>query len=134
MIAGFIPLHEIALSTYQFIQTESSTVARNRLQTELTSRPKHLIHVTLGRILGFQEGARINDSSRAKMQDLVRQYNLEVLPAFVAKCQMTNQHIWHLQHITLLRNNVWLCEENTIYQVWDLDRPASSADDTGCES
>jgi hypothetical protein len=132
MIAGFIPMDAIALSTYQFIQTESSTVARNLLQTELTSRPKQLIHVTLGRILGFQESARINDS--AQIQDLVRQYNLEVLPAFVAKCQMTNQHIWHLQDITLLRNNVWLCEENTIYRVWDLDRPAFSADATGCES
>jgi hypothetical protein len=129
MIAGFIPIHEVARSTYQFIQTESSTVARKRLQTELTSRPKQLIHVTLGRILGFPDDALMDETSRAQIQDLVRQYNLEVLPAFVANCHKTNQHIWHLQHITLLRNTVWLCEENTIYRVWDLARSTFAADD-----
>ena len=121
MIAGFIPIDEIALSSYQYLQTESAGVARSRLQTELTSRPKQLIHVTLGRILGYKEHARMDaQNSGRHIQNLIRRYNVELLPSFVAKCQVNNQHIWSLQHVTLLRNTVWLCEENTIYNMWDL--------------
>lgn len=127
MIAGFLPIDEIAFSIYQFIQTESAAVARNRLQTELTSRPKQLIHVTLGRVFGFRNGVPVDNSTPARVQELVRRYNLDVLPEFVANCRKINQHIWHLQHISLLRNTVWLCEENTIYRVWDLDRSTTDA-------
>ena len=132
-------------STYQSIKTECVDRARARLGTTLKSRPKNLIHVTLGRVLGFgPHGSELllrpselpeqeDDERQERVRALVRRYNQEVLPEMV-KCIRQEQPTagtWRLQHVSLLRNTVWFCEENIIYKTWDLCGTNNEGDSAG---
>lgn len=156
MIAGFVEQqNDFGADTddshhcyYRRMKDACADTARACLGTELTSRPKQLIHVTLGRFLGFREndddataaaaamggdnddnnnnnndqfiaraGPLLRKQRQLQLQELVRSYNQERLPAFVAS---RKDRTWRLQHVSLLRNTVWLCEENIIYKTWDL--------------
>ena len=112
MIAGFVPNSE----TYQTLKTATSDAARAVLGT-LTSRPKNLIHVTVGRILGFGETPPMVVPEQGQVCQLVQKYNQEVLPAVV---QNMSHRTFTLQQISLLRNTVWFCEQNIIYKTWSL--------------
>jgi hypothetical protein len=120
MIAGFIDSHEDG--RYHRMKTACVETARARLQSTLTSRPKQLIHVTLGRVLSL--GGDDLDKQQ-QVQELVRSYNQERLPAFVSSCK--DWATWQLQQVSLLRNSVWLCEENVIYKTWDLTKHSGHA-------
>jgi len=127
-------------SAYQSMKTECVDRARARLGTTLTSRPKNLIHVTLGRVLGFgqhvlQRPSELpeDDERQERVRALVQRYNQEVLPDMV-KCIREEQPTagtWRLQHLSLLRNTVWFCEENIIYKTWDLCGTNNDGDSAG---
>jgi len=112
MIAGFV---ETTASVYQGMKTECIETMKQRLG-HLTSRPKNLIHATLGRVLGFED-LNCNPHRQDQVTKLVRRYNEDVLPNVVQQIQ---NRTWRLQHMSMLRNTVWFCEENVIYKTWDL--------------
>lgn len=81
--------------------------------SKLTTRPKNLIHVTLGRILQAPKGADISQ--------LIREYNSRVWPEKVKEIKKRYQGgRFTLTHVTLHRNAVWLCEEGFYYATWKL--------------
>eukprot|EP00977_Amphora_coffeiformis_P007561 scaffold1663_cov171-Amphora_coffeaeformis.AAC.16 len=112
MIAGFV---ETTAGVYQGLKTECTETMKRRLG-RLTSRPKNLIHATLGRILCFEDQGG-NPQRQEQVQKIVRRYNDVVLPKFV---QQLNNRTWRVQHMSMMRNTVWFCEENVIYKTWDL--------------
>ena len=141
MIAGFVDVsQETHTSLYHTVKMECIQAVRERTGT-LTSRPKNLIHVTLGRVLGFgrrlvlldeatteneEEDTRITPEQQQQVCQLVKRFNEHVLPHKVLEIQRNsknnnNDHlggIFRLQHVSMLRNTVWLCEENIIYKTW----------------
>lgn len=122
MIAGFIDVdkeHHMFLTMKQLLMDTAKNFFAKKSGATLTSRPKKLIHITLGRILWIDEsGLKSNDSSR--LQELVRmllkKYNEEKLPRLV--CDMKEHKSFVLTDISFLRNQVWLCVKNTIYKTW----------------
>jgi hypothetical protein len=128
MIAGFVASDATMMDAYQKLQTATMDTAVSVLGT-LESRPKNLIHVTLGRILGFgdehlvvKEKRMVLPQQQSAIQELVRRYNHEILPQTVRTLRMQKPHMgtFQLQHVSLLRNVVWFCEENIFYQTWDI--------------
>ena len=127
MIAGFVErIHDedspTAKEVYASLKQACIRTVKKRLGGELTSRPKNLIHVTLGRVLGFGEVGAGTNKHEQQVQELVRRYNELVLPELVDKIKRSEPHagVFRLQHLSMLRNNVWFCDENTIYETWEL--------------
>jgi len=81
----------------------------------LTSRPKTLIHVTVGRILGAPEG--MAEAQAAELAALVERYNLDVLPAVVAAAAPRS---FTLNDVSLVRDSVWLMTEFEEYARWPI--------------
>jgi len=136
MIAGFVDVSKQQQDVYQNMKTECRHAVQQRLGGgELTSRPKNLIHMTLGRILGFGtnlEGLRDNDSKnqQERVQELVRRYNEEILPETVQNIRREHGGgVWRLQDVCLLRNTVWFCDENIFYKTWRLGATEDDDDD-----
>jgi hypothetical protein len=139
--------------------------ARDVLGT-LSSRPKNLIHITLGRILGLPPEPPPSASTAAtaaaattapssstqqlereqydarvlQVQQLVCHYNQQVFPRTVHELRKrgdggesttaSNSSLgaaFPLQDFSLVRNSVWLCEENVFYNSWQLDSLSSSS-------
>jgi hypothetical protein len=122
----------------------------------LSSRPKNLIHVSLGRILGLPppastatgaptsstqrfDGARY-DERVLQVQQLVCHYNQQVFPRVLQDLKESGSGgdestrptcssgvAFPLQDFSLVRNSVWLCEENVFYNSWQLDSLSSSS-------
>ena len=125
MVAGFVP-HNI--TTYRMLQQYAAVAIGGRTknkqqqqQVVIDDGADGLVTVTVGHILGFgneeQQLVMKHLPEQEAINQLVRRYNEEVLPATVAGMP---QRSFSLQHVSLLRNTVWLCEENIIYKTWDL--------------
>jgi hypothetical protein len=123
----------------------------------LSSRPKNLIHISLGRILGLpppplptstssqnQQQLEVEryDAKVLKVQQLVCHYNQHVFPRLVQELKKgsgagesdstttksnSRGATFPLQDFSLVRNSVWLCEENVCYKSWNLDSLSSSS-------
>jgi hypothetical protein len=106
MIAGFEECSD-DLGLFQELRRESIRIGKQRIGG-LTSRPKNLIHVTLGRVLDIGQNTGFD----------VRKWNDDFLPKRMSKFPVPLE--WTLEHVSLLRNKVWLCEENEIYATWSL--------------
>jgi len=148
MIAGFVDISQpqqqptekdgssSSVSLFANLKHQCRAAVTRRVGT-LTSRPKNLIHVTLGRVLGFGNGATqglgiSDDTQQERVVQLVQRYNEHVLPQTVEEIkQRHNQGIWQLQQLCFLRNTVWFCEENIIYKTWNLTKvqEAETGDD-----
>lgn len=108
MIAGFEE-SPINTDTFQALKGESIRIGKQRIG-DLTSRPKNLIHVTLGRVLDIGGTSGFN----------VSKWNDDILPQRLSKFKVDLE--WTFEHVSLLRNKVWLCEENEIYKTWGLPK------------
>lgn len=121
MIAGFLDVNENSDKNYGKLKMDIMTDAKRVMgMKDFTSRPKNLIHITCGRVVR-KRGALLEPRTQATIQDLVRRYNKEVFPRLVAdiKSSGTTATLW-LDQLTVLRNDVWLCEKNTVYGVGKL--------------
>ncbi|CAJ1967584.1 unnamed protein product [Cylindrotheca closterium] len=139
MIAGFVDDDDnnnddddggVGNNYYDKLKTDIVTDAKQVMgMGEFTSRPKNLIHITCGRVVRKQ-GAALelsNTSTQADIQKLVERYNKQVFPQLVADMKGNdNGGTLLLEQLTLLRNDVWLCEKNTVYGVGKLQGPDDS--------
>lgn len=102
-IAGFVDDDSRAFAA---LREATATCARDTIGGELTSRPKSLIHVTLGRVLGAP--ADLSDAQRARVAALVHAHNDEVLPRMVAAadCPRTMR----VGGLSLVRDRVWVSD------------------------
>eukprot|EP00980_Cylindrotheca_fusiformis_P014030 scaffold3670_cov124-Cylindrotheca_fusiformis.AAC.6 len=116
MIAGFVDLS--VDGSFNELKGILADDAMAILQGKVTSRPKRLIHMTCGRIAS----KTLQDSEQQlAMKKLVQRYNQELLPRKVGQL---NDRIFRLDELSLLRNDVWLCESCTQFGAGIL-KPAS---------
>ena len=81
----------------------SAKVALATIGGTLTSRPKTLIHVTLGRLLGQPDG--MSSEQDEAFAARVRHFNREKFPQLVASSE---QRRFELTAVSLVRDSVWL--------------------------
>lgn len=129
MIAGFVDDDD---NLYGELKTEILEGAEQVMGAHrLTSRPKNLIHITCGRVVRKHGSRALEESTQAAIKNLVDRYNGHVFPQIVGKMKTRTTSIdndgqhstdgtFLLDHMTLLRNDVWLCEHNTVYGIGKL--------------
>ena len=115
-IAGFC---DDRLGSFAHLRAVATATGQATLGGELTSRPKALIHVTLGRLLGAPEGT--TDEQRACFARVVRRYNRAVLPALVSRSAHTSLR---LATLSLARDRVWWMTEYELLDTWELQGPS----------
>jgi len=117
MIAGFVDISEEY--HYGCVQSSSADIARATIGGELTSRPKSLIHVTIGRVL-----QKAGDTSQNQaLTDLMKHYNQKVFPALVESIrtdESKHKGCFEMEEISLGRNIVWPGIVYDTYATWQL--------------
>jgi hypothetical protein len=143
MIAGFVEQNITAGDSdddghFARLRAGLIETARDVLGS-LSSRPKNLIHISLGRILGLPSPpppslsaavCQQHEHYHAKVlqvQHLVCHYNQQVFPRVVQELKERGGGAFPLQDFSLVRNSVWLCEENVFYKSWQLDSSSLSS-------
>lgn len=111
-IAGFV---DDAHGAFAALRAAAGRCGEETIGGELTSRPKALIHVTLGRLLGVP--AALSDEQRERIAHLVRRHNAHVLPARVARAP----HALTMHSLSLARDQVWWMTEYSLLDTWPLD-------------
>mmetsp|Transcript_22538 Transcript_22538/g.62627 ORF Transcript_22538/g.62627 Transcript_22538/m.62627 type:complete len:361 (-) Transcript_22538:2624-3706(-) len=116
LIAGFVDKGNVGgeedKEATEFLSLRQNLIRNAKtVLPSLTSRPKNLIHVTLGRVLGFSP-------DEANVSELIQRYNTHVWPQKVKELRHKHRGGFPLSHITLHRNTVWLCEEGKYYATW----------------
>lgn len=117
MIAGFVD----RLESFQKIRLSCLEIARSVIG-ELTSRPKKLMHVTLGRVLAMPDGINVNEQQA--VNELVRTYNTRILPEKVVSMRKSlpdDASFW-LTEVTMIRDVVWMLREIKYYGSWSFVR------------
>ncbi|KAL1520864.1 hypothetical protein AB1Y20_022425 [Prymnesium parvum] len=109
-IAGFV---EEPRGAFSSLRTSSAEVGVDILGAPLTSRPKALMHVTVGRVLAQPDG--ITPEQEAQWAACVRKWNDETLPQFVAEIEPRS---FELEHCSLVRDSVWLMTDFIEYARW----------------
>mmetsp|Transcript_5057 Transcript_5057/g.12067 ORF Transcript_5057/g.12067 Transcript_5057/m.12067 type:complete len:358 (+) Transcript_5057:74-1147(+) len=128
MIAGFVDDDN---GHYSKLKTDILTSAKQVMGVQdFTSRPKNMIHITCGRVVRRGGVLPTTATVQAAIQDLVRRYNQQVFPQIVAELKSSSSGSTLLvEQMTVLRNDVWLCEKNTVYGIGRLqgqeEEPAS---------
>ena len=117
MIAGFLDM----TGTFQNIRYSCLEIASAVLGGDGTSRPKNLIHVTMGRILALPQD--LNPAQRQAVASLVRQYNTKILPNRVARMQtsLPAGASFALTELTMIRDVVWTLRRIKEYGSWHLN-------------
>ena len=116
MIAGF--LDTTPNSAFQLIRDYNAEIGEKVIGT-ITSRPKTLIHVTVGRVLALPSG--LDPVQREAVNSLVRIYNTDYLPASVAalhKSMPPRGAIFELTELTMIRDIVWTLRRIKEYGTW----------------
>jgi len=114
MIAGF---RDDADGAFAELRAASSVAALATLGGELTSRPKALIHVTLGRVLGMP--ADLTEDQRARIAHCVRQHNQVIFPALVDGVAPATASL-KVSSLSLARDRVWWMTQYELYDTWPL--------------
>jgi hypothetical protein len=115
LIAGF--LDNTPEQAFEQIRSSSRRIARDVLGDVLTTRPKNLIHATVGRVIGLPTGA--TNRQYEMLTSLAQEYNEEVFPDLVATIK-TKTPSFTLDELTLARNVIWMLKEYKAYQTWSL--------------
>ena len=120
MIAGFV---EQSRNSFRAIRNSCLQIAGTILG-ELTSRPKKLIHVTVGRVLELPRDT--NQTQQIAVNQLVREYNSQILPEKVAiiKSSLPNKATFALTEVTMIRDVVWMLRKIKTYGSWRFPLPA----------
>ena len=121
MIAGFVD----TCPSKRFDQLRASCreIAKQEMGDLMTTRPKNLIHATIGRVIGLPQSSRVSTPQDEALAELCQKYNDQILPATVEKirnCQSTGCGSFALEEISLVRNTVWMLEEFIEYARWNI--------------
>jgi len=120
LLAGFVDTSPS--SSFQHLRTSALQIAASIVDGDLTSRPKNLIHVTLGRLLALPED--LSDAQRTEANSLVRRYNTEILPAQTSYLHESIQPqgaTFELTELTMIRDIVWTLQKIREYGSWTID-------------
>lgn len=112
MIAGFV---DDATGSFSALRQASADAALATLGGELTSRPKALIHVTLGRVLGAPSSQTADQ--RQRVAELVRHYNQEAFPALIDSASPKTLKV---STLSLARDSVWWMTQYELHDTWSL--------------
>lgn len=118
LIAGFVD--KSSHQSFKKLRASSRAVARDVIGDALTTRPKNLIHATVGRIVGLPPNA--TESQYQTLAELARKYNQHILPQTVEHIRSANQRggTFPFQELTLARNKIWMLKEYQVYAKWSL--------------
>lgn len=118
LIAGFIDTSQE--QAFEKLRQSSRSIAQDTLGDVLTTRPKNLIHATVGRLLGLPPGA--SDGQDESLTNLASEYNQQVLPEVVNQIRSESEHCgtFVLEELSLARNTVWMLHEYKEYASWSL--------------
>jgi len=118
LIAGFID--QSSDQGFEKLRQSSRSIARTVLGDVLTTRPKNLIHATVGRVIGLPPGA--SDEQYQSLTELACQYNQDILPQTLEAIFSENNHggAFTLQELSLARNKIWMMQEYKEYATWSL--------------
>lgn len=118
LIAGFID--QSPDQEFEKLRQSSRTIARNIMGDVITTRPKTLIHATVGRVLGLPPGA--SDGQYKSLTDLACEFNEVILPRTVSNIREQTDHggMFQLQDLALARNKIWMMQEYKMYASWPL--------------
>lgn len=118
LIAGFVD--SSSDEDFEKLRQTSRDIARDILGDLLTTRPKNLIHATVGRIIGLPP--RATDEQYQALTNLALEYNENVLPRTVEQIQATTKSsgTFNLEELSLARNIVWMMKEYKEYASWSL--------------
>lgn len=127
MIAGFVETS--TNNNFSHLRSWSADICKSVLGGELTTRPKNLIHVTIGRIIGLFDG--VNEKQRNALTDLMRSFNQRILPNMVQEIRQstTTNGRFSLEEVSLVRNTVWLMHEYIEHASWKLVQSRNSSSD-----
>lgn len=118
LIAGFVDDDEEAFAALRASSVEEAQeVIVGAVGGALTSRPKRLIHVTLGRLLGAPEG--LGSSERAHFASVAARYNEEALPGWLAS-EGGPPREFTLERLSLVRDEIWPMQGFTELASWRL--------------
>lgn len=115
LIAGFVDT--TAEESFEMLRSSARSIGRDILGDVLTTRPKNLIHATIGRVVGLPPGSSPNQ--KELLTCLVQEYNERILPNAVVNIK-TKTPSFTLDELTLARNIVWMLKEYLVYQSWSL--------------
>lgn len=123
LIAGFVDKgdNDENADCFMKLRMMCANVAQETLQGPLTSRPKTLIHVTLGRIL-----ARPEELSACAF-DQMKRFNQHFLPQLVQEIAGSKDYNYgrlELRQVSLIREIVWMCNEYLELATFELDAAA----------
>ncbi len=118
LIAGFIDNSKE--QSFEMLRQSSRNIAQDILGDLLTTRPKNLIHATVGRIVGLPPLA--SDYQYQALKDLASEYNNEILPKLVNQIRddTISGGFFDLEELSLARNIVWMLKEYKEYASWSL--------------
>jgi hypothetical protein len=119
LIAGFL---DDDAGAFTELRASSSECGRSVIGGQLTSRPKSLIHVTLGRLLALPDD--LSASQREYIERTVVRYNKEVLPRLVEPGAPLHARAFVLSTLSLVRDEVWPMVGYTELASWTLDADA----------
>ena len=116
LIAGFIDSSPD--QSFQILRQVSREIAQDVLGDVLTTRPKNLIHATIGRIVGLPPNA--SDKQYQMLTELAMEYNQVRLPRIVdsVREETSSGGVFNLQELSLARNIVWMLKEYKEYASW----------------
>jgi len=125
LIAGFVDDNDNA-GIFDRLRQSSRSIAQDVLGDVLTTRPKNLIHATVGRMMGLPPGASMDQYQT--LRELARHYNQDVLPETVQRIILQQQPNskthngggFDLNELSLARNAVWMMKEYVEYARWKL--------------
>ena len=84
----------------------------------LTTRPKNLIHATIGRIVALPSNA--SDRQYQLLTELAAEYNQDILPRVVHSIreEAKSGGVFTMQELSLARNIIWMLKEYKEYASW----------------
>jgi hypothetical protein len=113
MIAGFVDTSPT--QSFDQLRTSCREIAQQEMGDLMTTRPKNLIHATVGRVIGLPPSSEASMSQYEALAELCQTYNKKILPKTVDSIRSSSHSTmgggsFTLDEISLARNTIWLEE------------------------
>jgi len=116
LIAGFIDNNPE--ESFEKLRSSSRQIAQDILGNAfLATRPKTLIHSTIGRVVGLPPGS--TSTQYDTLTNIAQEYNERILPDAVQDIKMKHPS-FTLDKVSLARNIVWMLQEYEVIQTWSV--------------
>jgi hypothetical protein len=131
LIAGFVETNKDGRdSSFDKLRTTTKSLAQSVLNNSTLSatRPKQLIHATVGRVVGLPQTTTWSRGEikthqqrlHEELSALACEYNDIVLPNIVSKIREEGKGTFELWQLSLLRNVRWMLVEYQEYSSWKI--------------